>query len=302
MPRHKSPTRRRMHRAEVTRTERTSPSFVTLTIQGPDLADFDPMGFDQACRLFFRRDGQRELAMPTASHNGWLAQFMLMRPATRPWVRLYTVRAFRPEAREMDIEFVLHGDHADAGPASAFASHARPGDPVGLFPEGIGYLPTPTAQSQLLVGDESAVPALLSILEQSPPDLTGDAYLEVPTSRDIRPVAAPPESPSTGCPATTTPPSRDNGPGKRSRPPGRSPRGSASTAGWRARAAFPQVCGATWSRTRASRSPTSPSSATGSTARAATAERYPPMHACAVPPRAALPHLCMYGNSSNGAA
>ncbi|WP_327725500.1 siderophore-interacting protein [Streptomyces europaeiscabiei] len=192
MPRHKSPTRRRMHRAEVTRTERTSPSFVTLTIQGPDLADFDPMGFDQACRLFFRRDGQRELAMPTASHNGWLAQFMLMRPATRPWVRLYTVRAFRPEAREMDIEFVLHGDHADAGPASAFASHARPGDPVGLFPEGIGYLPTPTAQSQLLVGDESAVPALLSILEQSPPDLTGDAYLEVPTSRDIRPVAAPP--------------------------------------------------------------------------------------------------------------
>lgn len=192
MPRHKSPTRRRMLRAEVTRTERTSPSFITLTVQGPDLADFEPMGVDQSCRLFFRRDGQQELAMPTASHNGWLAQFMLMRPAVRPWVRLYTVRAFRPQACELDVEFVLHGDHADAGPASAFALHARPGDPVGLFPEGIGYLPTPTAQSQLLVGDESAVPALLSILEQSPPDLTGDAYLEVPTGRDIRPVAAPP--------------------------------------------------------------------------------------------------------------
>ncbi|WP_328875436.1 siderophore-interacting protein [Streptomyces sp. NBC_00287] len=191
MPRHKSPPRRRMLRATVAHTARTSPSFVTLTLQGPDLADFEPMGVDQSCRLFFRRDGQQELAMPTASHNGWLAQFMLMRPAVRPWVRLYTVRAFRPEACELDIEFVLHGDHADVGPASAFASHARPGDPVGLFPEGIGYLPTPTAQSQLLVGDESALPALLSILEQSPPELTGDAYLEVPIGRDIRPVAAP---------------------------------------------------------------------------------------------------------------
>lgn len=273
MPRHKSPTRRRMLRATVTRTERTSPSFISLTLQGPDLADFDSMGVDQACRLFFRRDGQRELAMPTASHNGWLAQFMLMRPAVRPWVRLYTVRAFRPAACEMDIEFVLHGDHADAGPASAFALHARPGDPVGLFPEGIGYLPTPTAQSHLLVGDESAVPALLSILEQSPPDLSGDAYLEVPTSRDIRPVAAPPGVTVHWLSRTTTPPSRDNLPSRRSRPPGSSPLGSTSTAGWRARAAFPQVCGATWSRTRASRSPTSPSSATGSTARAATVER-----------------------------
>lgn len=134
-----------MLRATVSRTERTSPSFVTLTLQGSDLADFDPMGADQPCRLFFRRDGQRELAMPTASHNGWLAQFMLMRPAVRPWVRLYTVRAFRPGACEMDIEFVLHGDHGDhgdqgdhaddgdhgdEGPASAFALRARPGDPV----------------------------------------------------------------------------------------------------------------------------------------------------------------------------
>jgi NADPH-dependent ferric siderophore reductase len=188
MPRTKTPTQRRMLRAAVSRTERTSHSFVTLTVQGSDLADFAPMGFDQACRLFFRRGGQQELAMPTASHNGWLAQYLLMRPAVRPWVRLYTVRAFRAEECEMDIEFVVHGD---AGPASAFAARACPGDPVGLFAEGIAYLPTPAAQSHLLVADESAVPALLAILDQAPPDLAGHAYLEVPTGKDIRPVSAP---------------------------------------------------------------------------------------------------------------
>ncbi|MFE4931192.1 siderophore-interacting protein [Streptomyces sp. NPDC056647] len=184
----KSPAQRRMLRAVVARTERTSPSFVTLTIHGPDLADFTFMGFDQTCRLFFRREGQRELVMPTASHNGWLAQYLLMRTATRPWVRNYTVRAFRPDDGEMDIEFALHGD---AGPASVFASQAQPGDPVGLFAEGIGYLPTLEAESQLLVADESAVPALLAILEQAPAGLVGHAYLEVPVSADIRPVSAP---------------------------------------------------------------------------------------------------------------
>ncbi|MFF5010529.1 siderophore-interacting protein [Streptomyces phaeochromogenes] len=188
MPKLKAPTQRRMLRAAVSRTARISPSFVTLTVQGPDLADFTPMGFDQGIRLFFRRDGQQELAMPTASHNGWLAQYLVMRPTARPWVRNYTVRAFRPDECELDIEFALHGD---AGPASAFASRARAGDPVGLFAEGVGYLPTPTAQSQLLVADESAVPALLAILEQAPGDLVADAYLEVPAGEDIRAVTAP---------------------------------------------------------------------------------------------------------------
>jgi NADPH-dependent ferric siderophore reductase len=114
-----------MLRAEVTRTERTSPSFLTLTLQGPDLADFDPMGVDQSCRLFFRRAGQRELAMPTASHNGWLAQLMLMRPAIRPWVCLYTVRAFRPQECELDIEFVLHGEEWRRGVYGSEAKHRR---------------------------------------------------------------------------------------------------------------------------------------------------------------------------------
>ncbi|ELP70942.1 hypothetical protein ACKI1I_13280 [Streptomyces turgidiscabies] len=42
----------------------------TLTLQGSDPADFEPMGADQSCRLSFRRDGQQELAMPTTSNNG----------------------------------------------------------------------------------------------------------------------------------------------------------------------------------------------------------------------------------------
>nr|WP_083467371.1 siderophore-interacting protein [Kibdelosporangium sp. MJ126-NF4]CTQ90051.1 probable siderophore interacting protein [Kibdelosporangium sp. MJ126-NF4] len=169
--------------ATVARTSRISRNFVTVTVTGDELAEFEYQGADQCTRLFFRRDGQDQLTMPTFSNNAWLAQFLLTRVANRPWVRNYTVRAFRTDPWEMDIEFALHGD---TGPASVFATNAQPGDPVGLFDEGIGYLPGKDAARQLIVADESAVPAALTILEQAPDTLHADVYLEVPDPDDIR--------------------------------------------------------------------------------------------------------------------
>ncbi|ONI84108.1 NADPH-dependent ferric siderophore reductase [Actinosynnema sp. ALI-1.44] len=183
MSRVKPPERRKMIRATVARTTRISRNFVTVTLTGDELAEFEHQGFDQCVRLFFRRDGQDLLTMPTFSNNAWLAQFLLTRVAHRPWVRNYTVRAFRTDPLEMDIEFALHGD---AGPASVFATSALPGDPVGIFDEGIGYLPTADASRQLIVADESAVPAALAILERAPETLSADVYLEVPHTDDIR--------------------------------------------------------------------------------------------------------------------
>jgi NADPH-dependent ferric siderophore reductase len=176
-----------MLRAEVVRTVRTSQSFVTLTIGGPELADFVHTGYDQCTRLFFRRDGQPGLTMPAMSSNAWIAQFMLTRTSIRPWVRNYTVRAFRPGSLEMDIEFALHG--AGDTPATAFATRAAVGDPVGIFDEGIGY--RPTKPTKLLVADESAVPAALAILDDSPSDLQAHVYLEVPRTEDIRELDTP---------------------------------------------------------------------------------------------------------------
>jgi NADPH-dependent ferric siderophore reductase len=186
MSRVKAPAQRKMIRAEVVRTARISRSFVTVTIGGPQLADFVYTGYDQCVRLFFRRDGQQGLTMPAMSNNAWIAQFMVTRTSIRPWVRNYTVRAFRPDSLEMDIEFALHGDGT---PATAFATRAAAGDPVGIFDEGTGYHPTRT--SSLLVADESAVPAVLAILDKSPSRLLAHVYLEVPHTEDIREVHAP---------------------------------------------------------------------------------------------------------------
>ncbi len=64
-----------------------------------------------------------------------------------------------------------------------------------FFAEGHSYTPAPGAVWQLLVGDESALPAILAILEQSAANLPAEVFLEVPSSEDIRSdITAPPGS------------------------------------------------------------------------------------------------------------
>ncbi|GAA1467954.1 siderophore-interacting protein [Nocardiopsis exhalans] len=184
-----SPRHRQMIRARVTRTERTTDHFVTVTVSGPDLARFEFLGLDQCVRVFLRRPGQEKLVLPDSDPDSWYPEYREMADDVRPYVRNYTMRRFDARALELDIEFVAHGD---GGPASAWAISASEGDEVGLYPEGIYYLPPADADWHLLVGDESAVPALLSIVEQAPRELRAQVYLEVPSPRDVRPVQAPP--------------------------------------------------------------------------------------------------------------
>ncbi|MEU4236316.1 siderophore-interacting protein [Actinoplanes sp. NPDC026619] len=181
------PARRQMISLRVVRNTEISPSFRCITLEG-DLNELQYTGQDQTVRLFFPRTGQKGLEMLTLSNDAWIAQALLMPKSRRPWVRNYTIRAARPGQRQLDIEFAMHGD----APASAWASRCRPGDPAGIFDEGITYLPPATADRHLLVGEESALPAILSILETAPAALIGEAFLEVPETGDIRSAVAHP--------------------------------------------------------------------------------------------------------------
>ncbi|WP_428985833.1 siderophore-interacting protein [Streptomyces pyxinicus] len=174
---------------EVRRTTRTTPGFATVTLGGPELEHLVPTGFDQAVRLFFPRAGQTGLTMPTLSNEAWMAQVMLLPKSRRPWVRNYTVRRVRPELGELDVEFALHGDT----PACDWALNARPGDPAGIFDIGRTYLPPPDVAAQVLVADESAVPAVLAILEDAPGSLVAEVFLEVPEASDVRADVVAPE-------------------------------------------------------------------------------------------------------------
>jgi NADPH-dependent ferric siderophore reductase len=86
-------------------------------------------------------------------------------PDAQPARRRYTVRAWDGAARELTLDFVVHGDEGVAGP---WAKATQPGDVLVFQGPGSGYRPDPAADWHLMVGDESALPAIAASLEAVP--------------------------------------------------------------------------------------------------------------------------------------
>ncbi|PRZ05106.1 NADPH-dependent ferric siderophore reductase [Isoptericola sp. CG 20/1183] len=177
--------------AEVVTTKQVTPHMMRVTLGGLDR--FTPLGFDQWFRLFLQRSGQDMLRPPTRSSEwGWYLQYLATPRSRRPWVRNYTVRAARPDLGEIDVDFVIHADaEGSSGPAADFATTARTGDTVGLLDQGATYDPQHPHDWTLLVGDETALPAVAGICESLPADARGIAVVEVPTADDQQDFRAP---------------------------------------------------------------------------------------------------------------
>ncbi len=147
--------------AHVRRTERLSPHMVRVVLGGDGLDGWaDVEHTDAYLVLWFAPPG----APYTAPFDVDAVKAAHPRELW-PRHRHYTVRSWDAAARELAIDFVVHGD---VGIAGRWAASATPGDVAVLSLPGGGYAPDPTADWHLLVGDESAVPAIAASLEQVP--------------------------------------------------------------------------------------------------------------------------------------
>jgi NADPH-dependent ferric siderophore reductase len=99
--------------------------------------------------------------------------------------RRYTIRAARPDVGELDLDVLLHG----AGPGSAWGAAAAPGDRV-EFQGPRGKLRLRPAEHHLLVGDESALPAIAGICESLPRHEPAVAVVEIEDGADELPIDA----------------------------------------------------------------------------------------------------------------
>lgn len=183
----------------VLRTERLSAHWIRVTLGGGEIDKFSPMGFDQWFRLFLPIGGDAGLERVPAKANkmfGYL-KFLRIPDGERPVMRNYTVRAYRAATSEagaeIDVDFVLHGSAADgtAGPASRWAETCLPGEHVLIIDEGLTFNPQRGTDRALLVGDETALPAIASISASLPADATGTAIIEVPSEEDALEFAHP---------------------------------------------------------------------------------------------------------------
>lgn len=179
-------------RLQVLRTERLAPHWIRITLGGGDIAKFRPMGWDQWFRLFIPAGGDAALERVPAKANGMLGylKFLRIPDGERPVMRNYSVRAYRPaegdRGAEIDVDFVLHGSAADgtAGPASRWAELCKPGENVLIIDEGLTFNPDRGTDRVVLVGDETALPAIAAIGTSLPAAATGTAIIEVPSEAD----------------------------------------------------------------------------------------------------------------------
>lgn len=173
---------RRARVASVLRTEQQTAHMVRVVLGGPGLDGFPAGAFtDHYVKLLFPPPGA-PYATPVTDPEA-LKQTL---PRTLwPVTRTYTVRSWDEAAGELTLDVVVHGDAGLAGP---WARAARPGDQVTFYGPGGAYAPDPDADWHLLVGDESALPAIGAALDALSAHAIARVLVEVEDATEEQPL------------------------------------------------------------------------------------------------------------------
>ncbi|WP_248583542.1 siderophore-interacting protein [Nocardioides sp. InS609-2] len=188
---------------EVTAVERLSPSFVRVELGGACLADFGVDGplLDQRFKLVFPGSSGK-LPDYTGADESWFDTWLDRPEGERGHMRTYTIRDVNGTGAETRIlvDIVLHVEPGPTGPGAAWADAVQVGDRlVTLAPRagaaygGIEFDSSSAGHDPrlLIVGDETAVPAISGILRDLPADARGAAFLEVPVAGDVLDLGSP---------------------------------------------------------------------------------------------------------------
>lgn len=145
----------------VVRTEPLSRRMVRIVFGGEGLESFQPTEFtDQYVNALFVPEGA-PYSVP------FDVEAARAEPREhQPKGRRESIRRWDADAREVTIDLVTHGDSGFAG---RFAAYAKPGDRLQMAGPSGGYAPNPDADWHLLIGDESALPAVGAALDAMPP-------------------------------------------------------------------------------------------------------------------------------------
>ena len=133
-------------------------------------------------RITVQSDTMRDVEIKPAQD----VELLLREENGRRVKRRYTIRRARPAAGELDLDVLLHG----AGPGARWGATAAAGDEV-EFQGPRGKLELRPAPAHLLVGDESALPAIAAICAALPDSEPASAIVEITDAADELPVGAP---------------------------------------------------------------------------------------------------------------
>lgn len=184
MPRHGRPTTVYpigLRQLEVLRIVDLTPGLRRVTLTGDQLgafttedgietAEFASTGFDDDIRLFFPYPGATTTILPRPKDGG-----LIFPRDPRPLSKNYTVRNYRADVAEVDVDFIKHG----VGIATTWAYRTAPGEQIHIagpsaslgLPEDVDWL--------LVAGDDTALPAIARLLEELPGDARAQVFIEI---------------------------------------------------------------------------------------------------------------------------
>jgi len=155
---------------QVLRIEDLTPHMRRIVLGGEALAGFHSASPDDHVKLAFpNADG--EFVTPTMTPEGprW------PEGAAHSPMRDYTPRWHDPDAGELAIDFVLHGD----GPASGWAENVQVGDALVVGGPRGSFVVADDYDQYVLFGDETALPAIGRWLEEMPQDVVAEVFIEI---------------------------------------------------------------------------------------------------------------------------
>lgn len=168
----------RQRRLEVLRVTDLTPRMRRITLGGAELAGFTSLGTDDHIKLLFACTPEQQQAID--------ARNLGRDGAARPTMREYTPRRIDLDNNELDIDFVLHGD----GPASTWAAQAAPGQALHIAGPRASMVVPDIFDSYLLIGDETAIPAIARRLEALPAGRQVLAVIQIEDEQERQPLVS----------------------------------------------------------------------------------------------------------------
>jgi NADPH-dependent ferric siderophore reductase len=158
-------------RVRVTERIELSPRLIRLTVEGEVLRTLVVDQPAASVRFVVPWPGD-DLELPE-----WNGNEFLLADGRRPALRTFTPLRVDDQAARLDLEVVRH----PGGAVSNWAETAEPGDAAAISGPGAGYDFPTDAERVLVLGDETAIPAIRQLIEMAPPRLALDDHVEAIT-------------------------------------------------------------------------------------------------------------------------
>ena len=169
----------KFRRLQVRHVERVTPHMQRVVFGGDELDGFISAAPDDHVKLFFP-NAAGEIVTPVLGSNG--PEY----PPGRDYspMRDYTPRHYDASRHQLTIDFVLHGD----GPASLWATQAQPGQHIGAGGPRGSLVIAGDFDHYVLIGDETALPAIGRWLTEMPSTMRVDLLVEIAGADDRQPL------------------------------------------------------------------------------------------------------------------